>query len=105
MSSVDLLRDIASIICNKYGTLCFSQSDSDDLVIFAFTWVENFYYVDPVECAGDLKCLETVFEMHNTVLKLAREDKYIVNNDIKLIERAVKRLLELSSILPQTTTH
>jgi len=104
MSSIDVLRGIASIICSKYSTLCFSESDSDDLVIFAFTWVENFYYINPVECAKDLKCIETIFEMHSTVLKLARDGRYIVNNDIELIEKSIKRLLELSSILSQTTT-
>ena len=104
MSSIEMLRSIAGNICSKYGTLCFSESDYDELVLFGFTWVENFYYIDPVECARDLKCIETIFEMHSTVLKLAREGKYIVNNDIELLEKAVKRLLELSSVFSSTFT-
>jgi len=75
--------------------MCFSERDPDDLVFFSFTWVENFYHVDPVECARDLKCVETVFEMHSTVLKLVREGKYFVNYDRELLESAVKKLLEL----------
>jgi hypothetical protein len=93
------LRRVASEICSKYGTLCFSESDPDDLVLFGFTWVENFYYIDPLDCASNLKCIETVFEMHSTIFKLAREGKYVVNNDRVLLEGAVKKLLELSKTL------
>jgi len=99
MLNIALLRQLASDICSKYGTLCFSETDPDELVLFGFTWVENFYYIDdPVECARDLKCIETIFEMHSTVLKLSREGKYIVNNDRELLEKAVKELLGLSNL-------
>jgi len=98
MLDTQALRRVASDICSKYGTLCFSESDPDELVLFGFTWVENFYYIDPVECARDLKCVETIFEMHSTVLKLARENKYTVDNNGELLEKAVKKLLELSRI-------
>ncbi|MFZ8783624.1 MAG: hypothetical protein ACO2OR_06550 [Desulfurococcaceae archaeon] len=99
MSSTTTLRRVASEICSKYGTLCFSESDPDDLVLFGFTWVENFYYIDPLDCASNLKCIETVFEMHSTIFKLAREGKYVVNIDRVLLEGAVKKLLELSKTL------
>ena len=98
MFSVRDLRLIASEICSKYGTLCFSESDPDDLVLFGFTWVENFYYVDPVECARDVKCVETVFEMHSTVFKLAREGRYALSISRDLLENAVKRLISLREI-------
>jgi len=99
MLNIRLMRSLASDICSKYGTLCFSETDPDELVLFGFTWVENFYYIDdPVECARDLKCVETIFEMHSTVLKLTKEGKYFVNYDRELLEKAVKELLELSRI-------
>jgi len=104
VSSVGALRRVARSICRKYGTLCYTNSDPDDLVLFGFTWVENFYYVDPVECARDLKCIETIFEMHSTVFKLAREGVYIINNDKELIENAVKKLLKLSRIYRVAST-
>jgi len=98
-SSVEDLRRLASKICSKHGTLCFGEADPDDLVLFGFTWVESFYYLDPAECAQDLKCIETVFEMHLTVFNLAREGLYVVNNDEELIESTVKKLLELSKAI------
>jgi len=104
MSSIDLLRCIANSICSKYGALCFFQTDPDELVVLGFTWVENFYYIDPVECARDSKCIETVFEMHYTVLKLAREGKYSVDINIELLEKAVKRLLELKKFFKHSPT-
>jgi hypothetical protein len=96
MLRVSELRGVAREICAKYGTMCYDDGDPDEIVIFGFTWVENFYYVDPVECSRDLECIETVFKMHNTVLKLALEGRYIVNNDRELLEEAVKRLLTLN---------
>ena len=102
MSSIQALRRTAREICRKYGTLCFTDMDPDDLVLFGFTWVESFYDVDPVECAKDLKCIETIFEMHSTVFKLAREGMYTINNDRELLENAVKKLLKLSRFFPHT---
>jgi hypothetical protein len=96
MLRVSELRGIAREICAEYGTMCYGDRDPDEIVLFGFTWVENFYYVDPVECSKDLECIETVFNMHSTVLRLALEGKYVVNNDRELLEEAVKRLLTLS---------
>jgi hypothetical protein len=96
MLCVSELRGVAGEICAKYGTMCYDDRDPDEIVLFGFTWVENFYYVDPFECSKDLKCIETVFNMHSTVLKLAVEGKYVVNNDVELLEEAVKRLLTLN---------
>jgi hypothetical protein len=67
-------------------------------VIFAFTWVENFYYIDPLDCASNLKCIETVFEMHSTIFKLAREGRYALSVSRDLLENAVKRLISLREI-------
>jgi hypothetical protein len=97
MLRVSELRGIAGEICAKYGTMCYGDRDPDELVLFGFTWVENFYYVDPVECSRDLECIETVFKMHSTVLKLALEGRYIVNINRELLKEAVKRLLALSN--------
>ncbi len=93
------LRRVASQICSEYGTLCFDEKDPDKLVLFSLTWVENFYYVDPVVCARNFECVNTIFEMHSTVFKLALEGKYAVNINKRLLRRAVKRLLELSERL------
>jgi hypothetical protein len=96
MLRVSELRGVAREICVKYGTMCYGERDPGEIVLFGFTWVENFYYVDPVECSKDLECIEAVFDMHSTVLRLAVEGKYIVNNDRELLEDAVKRLLTLN---------
>ncbi len=76
----------------------FTSRDPDELVIFGLTWVENFYYIDPVECSRDLKCVETIFEMHSTVLKLTLENKYAVNTSREMLESTVKKLLTLREI-------
>jgi hypothetical protein len=96
MKSIAELRSIASEICSKYGTLCFTDMDPDKLVLFSLTWVESFYYVDPVACSKNPECVRTIFEMHSTVYKLALENKYIVQINKRLLERAVRRLLALS---------
>ena len=104
MKSIEELRAVANEICAKYGTLCFSEEDPDKLVLFGLTWVENFYYVDPVACARNPVCVETIFEMHSTVFKLALEGKYTVTINKRLLERAVRRLLELSERLSTVAT-
>jgi hypothetical protein len=62
MLCVSELRGVAREICAKYGTMCYGDRDSDEIVLFGFTWVENFYYIDPVECSKDLECIETVLK-------------------------------------------
>ena len=99
MFSVRDLRLIASEICSKYGTLCFSESDPDDLVLFGFTWVENFYYVDPVECSRDASCVDAVLEMWGEVVSRVAEGRYTVVGDRELARRAVRGLLELEKTL------
>jgi len=94
-SSVGVLRRVAEGVCREYKVMCFSAYDPDDLVLFSFTWVEGFYYVDPVECSGDLKCIEEVFRMHGDVFKLARMGLYEIQVDEDLLRRAVERLLAL----------
>jgi hypothetical protein len=91
---VKRLREIAENICGKHNTMCYN---SDDMVLFGFVWVENFYYLDPAECSKDLECVKGVIVMHFEVLKLAYEDKYAVYVDEELIDRAVRELLKLSS--------
>jgi hypothetical protein len=95
-SSVSVLRSVAEGICREYRTMCFSVHDPDDLVLFIFTWVEGFYYVDPVECSGDLKCIEEILGMHGDVFKLARMGLYEIQVDEGLLRKAVERLLALS---------
>jgi len=90
------LREIADNICEKHNTMCYNR-DSDDMVLFGFVWVENFYHLDPAECSKDLECVKEVICMHFEVLKLAYEDKYAVYVDEELIDRAVRKLLKLSS--------
>ena len=95
-SSVSELRSVAEGICGEYETMCFSAHDPDDLILFSFTWVEGFYYVDPVECSEDLKCIEEVFRMHSDVFKLARMGLYEIQVDEGLLRKAVERLLAVS---------
>jgi hypothetical protein len=94
---VKRLREIADSVCKKHNTMCYGSRDSDDIVLFGFTWVEGFYYVDPAECSRNLECVKGVFDMHFEVLKLVYEDKYAVYVDEELIDRAVSELLKLSS--------
>jgi len=96
--SIDEMKYIAAEVCSKYETLCFDEKDPDELVLFSFTWIENFYYVDPVDCARDLDCIETIFNMHSIVTRLVLENKYSVNIDKDLIEYAVKSLLALGEL-------
>lgn len=93
---VKRLREIADNVCKKHNTMCYSR-DSDDMVLFGFTWVENFYYVNPAECSRSLECVKGVIIMHFEVLKLVYEDKYAIYVDEKLIDRVVPELLKLSS--------
>ena len=95
-SNIEELRRIASEICIKHNTLCYSERDPNELVFFGFTWVENFYHVDPVKCAENLECVNTIFEMHSTILKLTLEDRYTVNTSRELLEETIKKLLLLS---------
>jgi hypothetical protein len=100
---VEHLRRVAESICKKHGTMCYSSGDPDDLVLFGFTWVESFYYVDPLDCTSDLKCVEEVFRMHGEVFKLARMSIYEVLVDEELLEKAIEKLLLLRTRVGEET--
>jgi hypothetical protein len=86
-------------VCSELGTLCYSEKDPDELVLLGLTWVENFYYVDPVECSRDTSCVDAVLEMWGEVVSRVAEGRYTVVNDRELARRAVRRLLELEKTL------
>jgi hypothetical protein len=86
-------------VCSELGTLCYSEEDPDGLVLLGLTWVENFYYVDPVECSRDTSCVDAVLEMWGEVVSRVAEGRYTVVNDEELARRAVRRLLELEKTL------
>ena len=97
-SDVNVLRGVASEVCSRHNTLCFADRDPDELVWFGFTWVETFYYVNPEDCASDLKCLDTLFNMHWEVFKLASRGEYMVYIDRDLLDRAVTKLLRITEV-------
>jgi len=99
--SVEELRALATELCSELGTLCYSEEDPDGLVLLGLTWVENFYYVDPVECYRDTSCVDTVFEMWGEVVSKVAEGRYTVVSDRDLARRAVRGLLELERACPQ----
>jgi hypothetical protein len=95
---VSALRRIAQEFCVKFETMCYEDWDSDKTVWLGFTWVESFYYVDPVACTENPACAKTVLEMHLEVFRLAKEGKYSVRVDRRLIKRALRRLAELKKL-------
>jgi len=96
-SNVEVLREIAREMCKKYDTLCYDERDPDDIVMWGFVWVENFYHLDPTECSQDLSCLNDLFDMHSEVTKLALEGKYEICVDREMLERALASLQRLKS--------
>jgi len=99
-----VLRGIARGLCAELGVMCYEDWDSDKTVWLGFTWVESFYYVDPVACSENPACARTLLEMHLEVFRLAKEGKYSVRVDRRLIKRALRRLAELKK-LRRATTH
>jgi hypothetical protein len=91
------LRDIARGLCAELGVMCYEEDDPDAAVWLGFTWVESFYHVDPIACTENPVCVKTVLEMHLEIYKLAKEGKYSVRVDRRLIKRTLRRLAELKS--------
>jgi hypothetical protein len=93
------LKRLVDSICTEYNAMCFTDiTDPEDLektLLFIGTWVESFYYVEPMLCINDVECVEKIFDMHGEVLNLALKDEYIVNLDEKLFRKTVEKLLEL----------
>jgi hypothetical protein len=89
------LRNIAREFCVEFETMCYEDWMPDKVVLLGYTWVENFYYVDPAKCAESYECLDTLFKMHREVLKLALEGKYSVNVEKRLVRKALRRLREV----------
>ncbi len=68
--SIEYLKNVAREICMKEETLCIN--DDNDMLKFSISWIENFYYIDPMECIEDVYCLKKLFEIHDDVFKLSR---------------------------------
>ena len=99
MSDTRRLRALAAELCSELGAPCYSEGDPDGLVLLGLTWVENFYYVDPVECSRDASCVDAVLEMWGEVVSRVAEGRYTVVGDRELARRAVRGLLELEKTL------
>lgn len=95
------LIDIAREICSRYGVLCLEaagETDYEKLIIFSLTWIENFFYIDPLTCGKDQACIEKIFDMHREVLEYALRGEYIVDLNKEKFLESVKRLLGISSV-------
>jgi hypothetical protein len=91
------LRSIAREFCVEFETMCYEDWVPDEVVLLSYTWIENFYYVDPVKCVENYECLDTLFKMHHEVLKLALEGKYSVRVSKWHIKKALRKLREISA--------
>ncbi len=100
-SQVQILKGIADRICRELGTLCFSDLSGEELekmLMYVFTWVETFYYIDPVECAKDEDCASKALEIHGAVVPLALRNQYTVDIDEELIRKTVEELLKIEKL-------
>jgi hypothetical protein len=74
-NQLQVLKSIASSICRDLGALCYDHFSDPNLLegylLFTGTWVESFYYVDPLECVSDESCALKVLDMHGEVFPLA----------------------------------
>jgi hypothetical protein len=78
-SQAQVLKSIADGICRELGTLCFSDLSGEELekmLMFAFTWIETFYYIDPVKCAKDVDYASKALKIHGAVVPLALRNQY-----------------------------
>jgi len=57
--------------------------------------IDNFYYIDPVECVKDMDCVSRILNMHREVFSLAIRNLYIINIDEELFRETVEKLLKL----------
>ena len=100
-SQAQVLKSIADRICRELGTLCFNDLSCEELekmLIFVFTWIETFYYIDPVECAKDEDCTSKTLEIHGAVVPLALRNQYTVYIDEELIRKTVEELLKIEKL-------
>jgi hypothetical protein len=101
-SQAQVLKSIADGICRELGTLCFSDLSDDEelekMLMFAFTWIETFYYIDPVECAKDDDCSSKALEIHGAVVPLALRNQYTVHINEELIRKTVEELLKIEKL-------
>jgi len=90
----ETLNTVAKEICKEKRVLCIT-SDNSILAKLIFTWLENFLYIDPKECAEDIECVRKLFEIHGEVMRLALEDKYFYYIDKDLLIKIIDKLLSL----------
>jgi hypothetical protein len=99
-SQVKTLEELADKICRELKVLCYNDIEDPDLLekilLFVGTWIENFYYIDPVECVKDIDCVSKILNMHGEVFSLAIRNLYIINIDEDLFRETVEKLLKLS---------
>jgi len=100
-SQSQILKGIADRICRELETLCFSDLSDEELekmLMYVFTWIETFYYIDPVECAKDDDCASKALEIHGAVVPLALRNQYIVHINEELIRKTVEELLKIEKL-------
>lgn len=103
-SQVQVLKSIADRICRDLGILCFSDLNNEDLekmLMYVFTWIESFYYIDPVECAKDEDCASKALKIRGAVVPLALRNQYTVYIDEELIRKTVEGLQKIEEATPR----
>ncbi|MCI4435691.1 MAG: hypothetical protein JHC33_02620 [Ignisphaera sp.] len=103
-SQTQILKGIADRICRELGTLCFSDLSDEELekmLMYVFTWVETFYYIDPVECAKDEDCASKALEIHGAVVPLALRNQYTIYINEELIRKTVEGLQKIEEATPR----
>jgi hypothetical protein len=90
----EILSTFVKEICRERNVLCISP-DNSILAKLVFTWLENFLYIDPKECAEDIECVKKLFEIHGEVMRLALEDRYLYYVDKDLLIKIIEKLLSL----------
>ncbi|MEM4795144.1 MAG: hypothetical protein QXG46_05300 [Ignisphaera sp.] len=98
MVYTDNLRDLLNVVdrlCSRFNVLCGEQDEA--VLKFALTWIENFLYIDPIECVADIACVEKIFDMHSSIVAYAYRGEYLINISEHMIT-VTEKLLKLNEI-------
>ena len=68
------------------------------VLLFSLTWIESFYYIDPVDCIEDTACIEKILAMHGEIYSLALENKYAIELDREKLFKTIEKLAKLQQI-------
>jgi hypothetical protein len=108
-NKLQALKSIASRVCRDLGAPCYDHFNDPNLLesylLLIGTWVESFYYIDPVECVSDEGCALKILDMHGEIFPLAIRNQYVINIDENLFRKAVENLLKLKQLFTKHATH